>query len=74
MSTYTNRKEKRMSKTLYVDDETKRRLERVLPTPFSMILFLKLLLWVWARAGSRQREQWRREFLTELEEQGEAVD
>jgi len=57
-----------MSKTLYVDDETKRRLETVLPTLFSMVLFLKMLHWVWVRSTTQQREQWKRDFLAEVEE------
>jgi hypothetical protein len=52
-----------MSKTLYVDSLTKMELERIKPSLFSMVLFLRMLAWIWRNAEARQKAIWRDGFL-----------
>lgn len=52
-----------MSKTLYVDEATKTGLEQSKPRPFSMVLFLRMLRWIWANATIEQQYRWEKQFL-----------
>ena len=62
-----------MSKTLYVDNDTKNELVRLKPDLFTLILFLRMLLWIWRSADVRCRIDWEKRFKALIRAQEERV-